>query len=114
MINKNDEKNMENMENMENIKNDKDDKNKSDDKANNKKNDIFFRIRKIIAEVLNFEEKKITINSKIVDDLGAESLDIVTLLMEFEDEFKKQIPDEDAAKLITVGDAVNYIYSKMS
>jgi acyl carrier protein len=71
--------------------------------------DIFFKIKKIITDVLNIEEEKILLDSKIVDDLGAESLDLVTLLMEFEDEFDKKIPDEDVEKLITVKDVVNYI-----
>jgi acyl carrier protein len=75
-------------------------------------NEIFLKVKKIIAEVLNIEEEKITMESKIVADLGAESLDIITLLMEFEDAFNSKIPDEDAEKLVTVSDAVEYIKQK--
>lgn len=75
--------------------------------------EIFEKVKKIIAEVLNIDEEKILIDSKIVDDLGAESLDLVTLLMEFEDEFNRKIPDNDVEKLITVKDAVTYIENKI-
>ena len=71
--------------------------------------EILPRVKKLIAEVFNTNEDKITMETNFLEDLGAESLDIVTLLMEFEDEFDSQIPDEDAEKLLTVGDAVNYI-----
>jgi acyl carrier protein len=74
-----------------------------------KTEEIYNKVKKIIAEVLNIEEEKITPESKIVVDLGAESLDIITLLMEFEDAFNGKIPDEDAEKLVTVNDAVEYI-----
>lgn len=77
-----------------------------------KSNEIFLKVKKIIAEVLNIEEEKISMESKIVADLGAESLDIITLLMEFEDAFNSKIPDEDAEKLVTVSDAVEYIKQK--
>lgn len=75
------------------------------------KSEISAKVKKVIAEVLNIDENKINDESKIVMDLGAESLDIVTMLMEFEDEFNMKIPDEDAEKLITVNDAVEYIYN---
>ena len=78
-----------------------------------KDQNIFRKIKKIIADVLNIDEEKILMNSKIVDDLGAESLDLVTLLMEFEDEFNSKIPDNDVEKLITVKDVVNYIENKI-
>jgi len=75
---------------------------------------IYERVRKVVAEVLNMEENKISMNSKIIDDLGAESLDIVTLVMEFEEEFDKKIPDEDIEKLVTVADTVQYITEEIS
>jgi len=75
--------------------------------------DVYDRVRKVIAEVFNTDEAKITMETKFVEDLGAESLDIVTLLMEFEDEFDREIPDEEVEKLTTVGDAVRYIMSIM-
>ncbi|MBW1998378.1 MAG: acyl carrier protein [Deltaproteobacteria bacterium] len=71
--------------------------------------DVYDRVKKVIAEVFNTDEAKITMETKFVEDLGAESLDIVTLLMEFEDEFDREIPDEEAEKLTTVGEAVRYI-----
>jgi len=80
----------------------------------NDKNETFLKVRKIIADVLNMDEESIKMESKIIDDLGAESLDIITLLMEFEDEFSSQIPDEDAEKMVTVSDTVDYIIEKTS
>ena len=67
------------------------------------------RIKKIIVDQLGIEEGKITIDSSFIDDLGADSLDIVELIMAFEEEFDIEIPDEDAEKIKTVGDAVNYL-----
>jgi len=63
------------------------------------------RIKKIIVDQLGVDESKITENSSFVDDLGADSLDIVELIMAFEEEFDIEIPDEDAEKIKTVGDA---------
>lgn len=71
--------------------------------------DVYKKVKEVIAEVLATDEKELDLETKIVDDLGAESLDIITLLMEFEDAFDRKIPDEDAEKLITIGDAVRYI-----
>ena len=71
--------------------------------------DVYGKIKEVVAEVFSIDEKELTLETNLVDDLGAESLDIVTLLMEFEDTFDRKIPDEDAEKLITIGDAVNYI-----
>jgi acyl carrier protein len=73
--------------------------------------DVYKKVKEVIAEVLATDEKELDLETKIVDDLGAESLDIITLLMEFEDAFDRKIPDEDAEKLITIGDAVRYIMS---
>jgi len=67
------------------------------------------RIKKIIIDQLGIEEGKINIESSFIDDLGADSLDIVELIMAFEEEFDIEIPDEDAEKIKTVGDAVNYL-----
>ena len=70
---------------------------------------VFTKVKEVIAEVFSTDEKELSLETRIVDDLGAESLDIVTMLMEFEDAFDRQIPDEDVEKLLTIGDAVNYI-----
>jgi len=67
------------------------------------------RIKKIIVDQLGVDESKITENSSFVDDLGADSLDIVELIMAFEEEFDIEIPDEDAEKMKTVGDAMKYL-----
>ncbi len=77
------------------------------------KHEILAKVKKLIAEVLNINEELITENSKIITDLGAESLDIVTLLMEFEDAFSMKIPDEDAEELLTVSDIIDYIMVKV-
>ena len=67
------------------------------------------RIKKIIVDQLGVDESKITEDSSFVDDLGADSLDIVELIMAFEEEFDIEIPDENAEKIKTVGDAVKYL-----
>ncbi|MBA7519002.1 Acyl carrier protein [subsurface metagenome] len=67
------------------------------------------RIKKIIVDQLGVDESKITENSSFIDDLGADSLDIVELIMAFEEEFDIEIPDEDAEKMKTIGDAVKYL-----
>ena len=71
--------------------------------------EVFAKVRKVVAEVFKVEESKISLTTKFMDDLKAESLDIITLLMEFEEAFDKRIPDEDAEKLLSVQDAVKYI-----
>lgn len=71
--------------------------------------EVFTKVKEVIAEVFSTDEKELSVETRIVDDLGAESLDIVTMLMEFEDAFDRQIPDEDVEKLLTIGDVVNYI-----
>lgn len=75
---------------------------------------VFDRVRKIIAEQLGVEESEITPQTSFVDDLNADSLDLVELIMSLEEEFSKEgksieISDEDAEKIATVQDAVNYI-----
>ena len=65
----------------------------------------------LIAEKLGVEESEVTMEAKFIDDLGADSLDIVELVMDLEEEFDLEIPDEEAEKIQTVGDAVKYIES---
>ena len=67
------------------------------------------RITKIVIEHLGVEESKVSLNASFVDDLGADSLDTVELVMAFEEEFDIEIPDETAEKIQTVQDAINYI-----
>ena len=69
------------------------------------------RVKKIVAEHLGVEETKVTDNANFIDDLGADSLDTVELVMAFEEEFGCEIPDEEAEKIQTVKDAVDYIDS---
>lgn len=71
--------------------------------------EVFAKVRKVVAEVFKVEESRISMETKFMDDLKAESLDIITLLMEFEEAFDRTIPDEDAEKLVSVKDAVNYV-----
>ncbi|WP_067621334.1 acyl carrier protein [Alicyclobacillus acidiphilus] len=72
-------------------------------------NEVFDRVKKIIVDRLSVDEDKITLDATFKDDLGADSLDIVELIMELEDEFDLEISDEDAEKISTVGDVVTYI-----
>ena len=71
------------------------------------------KVRDIIEKELGVEREKLTDNANFIEDLGADSLDIVELVMEFEKEFNIDIPDEDAEKLRTVGDAIGYLNQKM-
>jgi acyl carrier protein len=71
------------------------------------------KVIKIVAEKLNIEEKNITTASRFQEDLGADSLDIVELLMEIEEDFGVSISDDESEKLKTVGDAVKFIGSKV-
>lgn len=73
---------------------------------------VFDKVKAIIVEQLSVEEDEITMESTFVEDLGADSLDIVELVMAFEEEFDMEIPDEDAEKIKTVGDAVKFIEDK--
>ena len=70
------------------------------------------KIKQIIADQLGVKKEEVTDNAKFVDDLGADSLDTVELVMALEEEFGVEIPDEDAEKLATVGDALRYIEEK--
>ena len=71
--------------------------------------EVYAKVKKVIAEVFKKDESELKLETRIIDDLGAESLDIITLLMEFEDTFDRKIPDEDVEKLVTIGDTVQYI-----
>jgi acyl carrier protein len=71
------------------------------------------KIKKIIAEQLGVEEEDITPDSSFVEDLGADSLDTVELVMAFEEEFGIEIPDEDAEKILTVQNVMDYIKEKV-
>ena len=71
----------------------------------------FEKLQEIIADVLNVDPNEVTMETTFADDLGADSLDIVELIMAFEEAFDIEIPDADAEKISTVGDAVEYIKS---
>ncbi|KAA0547969.1 acyl carrier protein [Bacillus sp. BGMRC 2118] len=75
--------------------------------------DVLERVTKIVIDRLGVEEAEVKPEAKFKDDLGADSLDVVELVMELEDEFDMEISDEDAEKIVTVGDAVNYIQSSL-
>ncbi len=70
---------------------------------------VFEKVKKIIVEQLGVDEDDIAMESSFIDDLGADSLDIVELIMALEEEFDLEIPDSEAEKIQTVGDAVDYI-----
>ena len=71
--------------------------------------DIADRVKKIVVEHLNVDADKVTDNASFIEDLGADSLDTVELVMAFEEEFGIEIPDDAAESIVTVGDAVKYI-----
>ena len=71
--------------------------------------EIFEKVKKIIVEQLGVAETSITMEASFIDDLGADSLDIVELIMALEEEFDMEIPDSDAEKVVSVGDVVDYI-----
>ena len=71
--------------------------------------EVFERVKKIIMEQLGTVESSVTMEASFLDDLGADSLDIVELVMAIEEEFDVEIPDADAEKVVTVGDVVEYI-----
>ncbi len=74
--------------------------------------DVTERVKKIVVEHLGVDAAKVTDNASFIDDLGADSLDTVELVMAFEEEFSVEIPDDAAEKIITVKDAVDYISQK--
>ena len=71
--------------------------------------DTFNKIKDIVIDKLGVDETKVTSEAKFIDDLGADSLDTVELIMQFEDDFNIEIPDEDAEKILSVGQAEAYI-----
>tara|TARA_B100000212_G_C27321497_1_gene510358 strand:- start:54 stop:290 length:237 start_codon:yes stop_codon:yes gene_type:complete len=75
--------------------------------------DTKIKIHEIIIDKLGVNESAITEDAKFIDDLGADSLDTVELIMQFEEEFNLEIPDEDAETITTVGKAIDYIKSKL-
>ena len=74
----------------------------------------FEKLKKIIAEVLNVDEEEITMETTFVDDLGADSLDVFQIIMGLEEEFDIEIPNEEAEKIVTVGDAVEQIKNALN
>ena len=77
-------------------------------------NDISERVTKIIVEHLGVEQEKVSENASFIDDLGADSLDTVELVMAFEEEFGCEIPDDAAEKILTVKDAVQFLSQEQS
>ena len=71
--------------------------------------EIFEKVKAIIIDLLQVSEDSVTLDANFIDDLGADSLDIVELVMALEEEFDIEIPDADAEKVVTVGDVVDYI-----
>ena len=76
--------------------------------------EIFEKVKSIIVEQLGVTETSVTMEASFIDDLGADSLDIVELIMALEEEFDIEIPDADAEKIVTVGDVVDYIKGSRS
>jgi acyl carrier protein len=75
--------------------------------------DLFDRVKQIIVEQLGVDEEQVTLDASFVDDLGADSLDIVELVMTLEEEFDLEIPDEDAESITTVNSAVEYLRDRL-
>ncbi|HEV2405909.1 MAG TPA: acyl carrier protein [Ktedonobacterales bacterium] len=78
------------------------------------KEEILVKLKPIIAEQLGVDESEVTENASFTEDLNADSLDLVEMIMSLEEQFKLQISDEDAEKITTVGEAVDYISEHMS
>ncbi|MBE6899431.1 MAG: acyl carrier protein [Ruminococcaceae bacterium] len=74
---------------------------------------VFEKVREILCDQLDLEPEDITLDTNIIDDLGADSLDLVDFVMSLEDEFDKEIPDEDVENIRTVGDIVSYIENSL-
>lgn len=74
--------------------------------------DTFEKVKSIVVEQLGVDEKEVKMDAAYIDDLGADSLDIVELIMAFEEEFDVEIPDEDAQNIKTVKDVIDYIQAK--
>jgi len=76
--------------------------------------DVSNKVKKMVSDHLGVDESKITDESSFIDDLGADSLDTVELVMAFEEEFGSEISDSDAEKILTVGDAIKFIEGKVA
>ena len=76
--------------------------------------DVASKVKKIVADHLGVDEAKVNEGASFIDDLGADSLDTVELVMAFEEEFGSEISDSDAEKILTVGDAIKFIETKSS
>ncbi len=76
--------------------------------------DVEAKVKEIIVEQLGVDEDQVAHEASFIDDLGADSLDTVELVMAFEEKFDIEIPDEDAEKMRTVGDAINYLKEKLA
>ena len=76
--------------------------------------DVATKVKKMVADHLGVEESKVTEEANFIDDLGADSLDTVELVMAFEEEFGSEIADSEAEKILTVGDAIKFIENKSS
>jgi acyl carrier protein len=81
--------------------------------AENSDNSVFERVKAVIVEVLNVEESKIGLDSNMRNDLGADSIDLMTLIVALEEEFDGQIADEEVQNLLTVGNTVDFIQDKI-
>ena len=75
--------------------------------------DIFDKVKGIVIDKLGVDENQVTEDAKFIDDLGADSLDTVELIMQFEDDFNIEIPDEDAENILSVNQAIDYIQKKI-
>jgi acyl carrier protein len=73
----------------------------------------FEKIRSIIAKQLDIDESKVTEDANLIEDLKADSLDVVELIMDLEQEFNIEVPDEDLSKILTVGDVVSYVTARI-
>jgi len=76
--------------------------------------EYYDKVKEIVIDKLGVEDSTITLEAKFIDDLGADSLDTVELIMQFEEEFNIEIPDEEAEKLLSIGQAVDYISNKLN
>ena len=76
--------------------------------------ELYDKVKEIIIDKLGAEESKINLEAKFIDDLGADSLDTVELIMQFEEEFGIEIPDDEAEKLLSIGQAVDFISNKLN
>ena len=76
--------------------------------------EYYNKVKEIVIDKLGAEDSKINLEAKFIDDLGADSLDTVELIMQFEEEFNIEIPDEEAEKLLSIGQAIDYISNKLN